>query len=526
MNVAHPRLALLLLALLGGCASQPMPAPTAPAPPPATAQEGVFTDAAGHSRTVAIAALSHTGNGSYRWPDGRRYSGAWRRGRPHGTGTQQWPDGRRYQGQYRNGQFHGTGTYTAASGAVYRGQWVDGARHGQGRQEDAKGRYVGAWRAGVRHGEGRFAGSDGSRYVGDYLDDLRHGRGTLTRPDGSRYEGDWLADEPAGFGTLTWPDGRRREGQWVDGRSSGYGEFSHPAGLHYRGHWRDDLRHGYGEETQPDGSHYAGDWQRDQRHGSGRLTFADGRVHAGEWQQGRISGRGTRSSPAGYSLTGLWIDGRLPSGRLQLGSGSPYEGALFTTGANRLHGDLADWLAARAQAGDATAAFLLALRGGDSRARPGYLLQAANADIAAAQVALARSLLEADPRGALTWLERAAAVPAQPQPAAHFLLGQLYHLNPALPQDEDQAEDHYRRAIALGSISARRNLALMLATTSISYLRDPMAAIALLAPLADYYDDAQLLEALALVYEAAGRPDKARAARARARDLSQEETPS
>jgi TPR repeat protein len=252
------------------------------------------------------------------------------------------------------------------------------------------------------------------------------------------------------------------------------------------------------------------------------MRFADGRRHEGEWQAGEPRGPGIRTSPAGYSLAGDWHQGALQAGTLVLAGLPPYEGPLFGP-----EGQLApaarSWLTGHAGTGNNAAAFLLAVRGPDAEARKGYLLQAANGDVAAAQLMLGRQLLAQDTRAALTWLQRAAAHDDQPQPVAHFLLGQLYHLGTDLPQDEDQAEDHYQRAIALGSISARRNLALMLATTSISYLRDPERAIAILAPVARYYNDPELLDALAAVFDAAGRSADAEAARQAAGQARQPE---
>ena len=45
-----------------------------------------------------------------------------------GQGTFKWPDGRKYEGGWKNGKQHGKGTYTATSGKSKTGEWEDGKR--------------------------------------------------------------------------------------------------------------------------------------------------------------------------------------------------------------------------------------------------------------------------------------------------------------------------------------------------------------------------------------------------------------
>ena len=122
------------------------------------------------------------------------------------------PDGGRYEGESRNGKPHGRGIETWPSrGVVYEGEWYEGERHGQGvlMYHDG-GRYKGEFRCGFPYGQGVHTWPDGTRYEGGYSrwSMRRNGQGVLTAPDGTRYEGkwnnDWLVE-----GTVTFPDGRR-----------------------------------------------------------------------------------------------------------------------------------------------------------------------------------------------------------------------------------------------------------------------------------------------------------------------------
>ena len=47
-------------------------------------------------------------------------------------GTFFFPNGDKYVGAFKDDRFHGQGTYTSASGDKYVGAWKDGKRHGQG----------------------------------------------------------------------------------------------------------------------------------------------------------------------------------------------------------------------------------------------------------------------------------------------------------------------------------------------------------------------------------------------------------
>jgi hypothetical protein len=66
------------------------------------------------------------GQGSYLWPDGQRYAGAFRGGQRHGQGTFSWPDGRKYIGGWLRGEPGGLGTRIHADGSFLIGYFENG----------------------------------------------------------------------------------------------------------------------------------------------------------------------------------------------------------------------------------------------------------------------------------------------------------------------------------------------------------------------------------------------------------------
>ncbi|MFK7915657.1 MAG: hypothetical protein AB8B93_17200 [Pseudomonadales bacterium] len=497
----------LLATVLSGCVVQePQTPPTPPTTTP-NLRAGLFSAADGSEQPLtpeAFAKLQYHGQGSYRWPDGRQYSGAWHDSQPHGQGNWSSPDGSRYSGGWQSGLYQGSGSLIDANGQRYEGNFQTGKRHGQGLQVSADGQYEGAWANDLPQGQGTFKGADGSVYSGAYQAGDRHGAGRFTSASGSVYDGDWLLDEASGFGVLVEIDGGRREGQWLAGVSSGYGSYAHPAGLRYEGNWDADKRDGFGAEERPDGSRYEGNWVADKPQGQGTLTLSNGTIHSGIWHNGKPEGLGTLTHPGGYQLAGTWRDGLLSGGAVTLTGtaiNNRYDSERLFDAQGHWLPEAESWLRNHAEIGNASAAWLLIERGAAADAA-GLLPLAAQSGIAMAQYELGKRLLDHDLRSAIDWLNKAANGTPHSGGAAHFLLGSLYHFGDLLAQDQDQAESHYLIAIDRGSIAARRNLAAMLATTSIGYLRDPERALGVLEPIALLYRSPGLLDALAVVYHA------------------------
>jgi len=69
--------------------------------------------------------------GTITWKDGREYKGDWKivdggTDLPDGNGSMKYPDGRKYVGQFHDGKMDGTGQMTYPDGKVEEGLWKDG----------------------------------------------------------------------------------------------------------------------------------------------------------------------------------------------------------------------------------------------------------------------------------------------------------------------------------------------------------------------------------------------------------------
>ena len=126
---------------------------------------------------------------NFSFPDGARYRGHARDGKPHGRGVYSWANGDRYEGNFVNGKRTGRGVHTWANGDRYEGEFVNGKRTGRG---------VYTW-------------ANGDRYEGEFVNGKLHGRGVYTLANGDRYEGvfvdgkriDAQAQE-GGWGAIFW----------------------------------------------------------------------------------------------------------------------------------------------------------------------------------------------------------------------------------------------------------------------------------------------------------------------------------
>ena len=90
-----------------------------------------------------------------------------------GEGSFHFDDGSKYTGQLKNGLFHGHGIRVWEDGTIYTGDWKDGIIHGHGRILYPGGvEYIGSWKNGVKSGRGTLFRKNGTMFSGDWEDGL------------------------------------------------------------------------------------------------------------------------------------------------------------------------------------------------------------------------------------------------------------------------------------------------------------------------------------------------------------------
>jgi TPR repeat protein len=310
------------------------------------------------------------------------------------------------------------------------------------------------------------------------------------------------------------------EGEWRGSERSGYGKLTTEAGVIYEGTWQDGHRKGFGVALRPDGSSYRGDWADDQRHGQGRETHPDGSFHEGAWQADQPVGPGTRRDRTGIELTGSWNGDQLTNGTMRLPSGAEYAGRLLISRNTAVDPGLLTWLEQRADEDDPWAHFFLGTAYADfSQPAPdlfkatGHFREAAQAGIPDGQFRLALLIVDKSPHRAIAWLEQAAQAN---QAQANTLLGEYYLTGRWVPEDVPAAIRYLRAGSDAGDMTARNNLAWVLATTEQPELRDGEASLALIRPLALLHGGWQHFDTLAAAYAATGNYSEAVRAEERA----------
>jgi hypothetical protein len=134
----------------------------------------------------------------------------------NGQGTKNYPNGAKYVGELKDGKPNGYGTFTLSSGWRTTGEFKDGLACGQGTLTVPGGlTYVGEFQDGKPNGQGTETWVDGRKFVGQYKDGRINGQGTRTWPDGRKYVGEFRNWQMDGQGKMTYPDGRIEEGLWT-----------------------------------------------------------------------------------------------------------------------------------------------------------------------------------------------------------------------------------------------------------------------------------------------------------------------
>lgn len=126
-------------------------------------------------------------------PDGGRYYGSVREGKPQGRGRVEWDGGALYEGTFENGVYQGRGRFVSADGKRYEGEFANGLFDGRGRFESPAGEiYEGDFEKGEFTGYGTWSNPEGARYRGGFLKGRMHGEGRYSDGKGEVFEGEFV----------------------------------------------------------------------------------------------------------------------------------------------------------------------------------------------------------------------------------------------------------------------------------------------------------------------------------------------
>lgn len=469
------------------------------------------------SGTHQLEGSTELGNGQLRLADDRRWRGQITDAEPAGFGTMTSPSGQSLSGYWRDDAIQSNGVLRfPESNGLYIGSFNANQRTGFGRFVTDKSVYIGYWNNNVPEGFGTYQTKpDGLFYAGHWHRGLRWGEGLSITEQHGNYQGEWRQNLPNGFGESVNSNGSWYQGAWLDGKKHGYGRSISQTGVVYEGNWEHNVPQGYGIESWIDGNRYEGQWHNGEKSGFGTVYLANGNSHAGQWVSNQPKGQGERHYTSGYSISGFWEADLIYQGEVRLArtDEAVYSGALRL--GDKAHPAFIDWLKERGDGGSPAAAMLLVrvLEWGQqteaiSEAKTRAGLEQASHSLPEAAFQLAKRYL-ADAkanqdlyRKALVLLQQAAATG---HAEAHLLLGNLYYKGEHVNRNQQIAKNHFSTAAIAGNLTARNNLAWLLATATKDQLREPERAMALILPLARQLPSPQHLDTLAAVYAENGQ---------------------
>ncbi len=159
------------------------------------------------------------GQGIFAYPDGSKYEGQFRNGKPEGNGVFFYVNNDRYEGGFKGGLRHGSGTLYKPDGQVRKGLWRDDEYIGETMAVQPT--QTGCITGNCNNGTGSYIFKNGAKYTGQFLNNLPHGKGVAEFPNGERYEGDMAGGSFNGYGTLFLEDGNKVSGYWREGTYQG-----------------------------------------------------------------------------------------------------------------------------------------------------------------------------------------------------------------------------------------------------------------------------------------------------------------
>jgi hypothetical protein len=178
------------------------------------------TDDGTNIQSGCLSGDCQNGPGTFAYPDGSTYIGAFERGKYNGQGLFTFANGDTYSGQFKDNYPHGQGKRTHANGSPdEEGEWREGEFVGSSLIESGK---VGCIQGDCTDGKGTYIFKEGvAKYVGDFKEGQPHGFGICTYANGDRYKGEWIAGAFGGKGTLYKHDKTEVTGFWTEGEYAG-----------------------------------------------------------------------------------------------------------------------------------------------------------------------------------------------------------------------------------------------------------------------------------------------------------------
>jgi hypothetical protein len=195
-----------------------------------------------YGKNNQIEKLIPNGQGTYTFPDGKKYVGKWKDGKYNGEGIFTRPSGSKYVGEFKDGERNGQGILTSYLGFKFEGEWKNN-KPWNGILYNKDGKITSKYLNGVKKVEpvvvvekkgkgvmyerkengkwGWYKSGDEKndrKYIGEIDDGKPNGQGTLTYPNGDKYVGKYKDGKRNGQGTYTWESGTKYVGEWKDGK--------------------------------------------------------------------------------------------------------------------------------------------------------------------------------------------------------------------------------------------------------------------------------------------------------------------
>lgn len=255
-----------------------------------------------------------SGLGTYLYPSGAKYVGAFREGKIQGKGTLYFSNGNKYVGDWNAFYREGDGEMFYTDGGHYKGQFQKSRFNGKGVFTYANGDvYEGDWKNDLSDGRGAYKFQDGDKYVGDFKKGAFEGKGTMYYKSGARYEGSWKQNKKDGAGLYVNKNGKTTQGTWAAGElletpsanttvnipsklrncntshcKNGKGEFTYGDGSRFVGGFLNGMPEGKGTCFYINGDKYVGQWKNHAPHGEGIMYYHHGKVLGAKWERGNV----------------------------------------------------------------------------------------------------------------------------------------------------------------------------------------------------------------------------------------------